>query len=513
MATTTSFKNLIDIPVWRPNTPLPVATAAGMSVASDLRNSDRNAPFNYLIASNTQMFAYLPANDEWMPLISPGLAGTFGAGATSVFHPTQGPRGTIAAGATTTQFTLTTALPAAVAINQLANAGDGGGFYVRVVGNAAGSSGKTEVRQVIANTAGTNPTVVLDSPLTFTPATGDTYEFRSGRVYMLGAGTVAANIWRFYDVLTNSLNAVALATANLPATITVDSTLVALSEGHTPVNANVGEGYLGLITATATSGTTITGSAMPAALAANEYRNFQIRIVTDPTTPTAVGQRRRISSHTGGATGVFTVAAWAVTPSATAVFVVENDDDKILLLSGSAATVYNYNIAANTWDTTTWAAAAAARGAGTVCAHSFGIQVDPANRYARHSNIFSFRGGNVATLDVLDIAGSATGTWSSAITYGNSSTLFTTGSCGVYDAVTNGGKYLYMQVSGTQRFIRFDLLNRILEPWTYLRYPQGAATVGSKLHMAFFIDGSTKLSFLFSPRQTGTEQFSILCQR
>ena len=114
------------------------------------------------------------------------------------------------------------------------------------------------------------------------------------------------------------------------------------------------------------------------ALATNEYRNFQVRIVTDATTPTAVGQRRRISSHTSGATGVFTVAAWAVTPSSNATFVIENDD-KILLFTNQT-TVYGCNITANTWDTSTWAAATAARGAGTVCDQAFGIVPDAANR-------------------------------------------------------------------------------------------------------------------------------------
>ena len=511
MATTLGFKSIIDLPAWRPTSPAPVATAAGGCVVYDKRNSERNAPFNYYLSSATGLQAYLPANDEWATLASPALTGTFGAGANAVFHPTAGPRGTIAAGATTTQLTLTTALPAAVAINQLANRGDGEGFWIRIIGNASGSSGKTEARQIIANTAGTTPTITLDSALTFTPANGDAYEIRSGRVFMLSAGVLVAGMWKYYDLATNSMSG-NLATTNLPATVGGDSQLVALSEGHIPSNANVSEGFLGNITATASSGTTITGSAMPSALATNEYRNFQVRIVTDTATPTAVGQRRRISSHTSGATGVFTVAAWAVTPSATATFVIENDDDKIILFTNQT-NVYNYNITANTWDTSTWAVAPAARGTGTVCDQAFGIVPDPANRYARHSNIFSVRGGGVSTIDVLDIAGAATGAWSANIDYGQKAQTFTTGTCGAYDAVTNGGKYLYLQINGTQRYSRFDMLNRMLEPWAYNRYPQSTATVGGKMHMAFFIDGATKLAFLYSIRQTGTEQFSVALQR
>lgn len=446
-----------------------------------------------------------------MQLGSPALTGTFGAGAASIFHPSQGPRGTIATGGTTTQFTLTTALPAAVAVNQLANNGTGSGFTIRVIGNAAGSSGKIEERRIIANTAGTTPTITLESALSFSPALGDAYEILSGRVFLLSASTLAAGMWKYYDIATNSFSG-NLATTNLPATVGGDSSLVALSEAHVPWSSTINTGFLGSITATATSGTTITGSAMPAALTANEYRNFQVRITQDTGTPTAVGQRRRISSHTGGATGVFTVAAWAVTPSATATFVIENDDDKIILFTNQTS-VYNYNITANTWDTSTWAAAANAGAAGIVCEQSFGIVVDPANRYARHSNIFRIRGGNVATVDVFDIAGASTGSWSADIAYGNKATTFTTGTCGAYDPITNAGKYVYLQVSGGQRFARLDMLNRVLEPWANLRYPQSTAIVGGKMSMAYFIDGATALSFLYSPRQTGTENFSIACQR
>jgi len=203
----------------------------------------------------------------------------------------------------------------------------------------------------------------------------------------------------------------------------------------------------------------------------------------------------------------------AVHQHATATFVVENDDDKILLFTNQTS-VYTYNIAANTWDTTTFAAAAAAGAAGVSVEQSFGIALDAADPpNARHSFIYRVRGGAVSSIDVLDIAGGATGSWSAAVTYGNSGQTFTTGTCGAYDAVSNQGRYWYLSVSGGAQFVRFDMLNRVLEPWTLLRYTQGTAVVGRKLHMAYFIDGATKCSFLYAQRNTGTEHFSILCQR
>jgi hypothetical protein len=513
MATTLAFKELIDVPVWRPCSPAPAADGAAMCMAYDMRNTDRNIPLNYRLRSATILEAYHPINDDWIPLGSPALTGTFGAGAACVFHPSQGPRGTLAAGSTTTSVVLSTGLPSAVGINQLANDGAGAGFYIRIIGNATGSSGKTEAKRIIANTAGTTPTITLDSALSFVPATGDAYEIRSGRLFMLSAGALATGMWKFYDVATNSYS-VNLATTNLPATVGGDSVLVALSEAHMPNNQQTaGSGYFGIITAGAISATTITasGSVIPSGVAADEYRNFQIRIVED-TNVTAVGQRRRITSHTAGSTGVYTVPTWTVTPSAAAKFVIENDDDKILLFTNTAS-VHNYNIGANTWDTTTWAAPNV-RGQGTWAAHSFGIDhtLDTARR-SRHSFIYVGRGGGVPAIDVLDIAAAATGTWSNDIAYGNRNQGFGLGSCAAYDPVTLGGKYAYLQVNGTQRFTRFDVQNRVLEPFGYQRYAAGSQLIGQKLHLAFFIDGATRLAFLYSIRQSNVEQFAVAIGR
>ena len=510
MATTLSFKDNIDQFAWRFTAPGLAAMTAGSCVAWDSRNSSRNTPFNYTLTNATTFSAYSPLTNDFLPLPSPALAGTFGAGAACVMHPTQGPRGTLAAGATTTTVVLSTALPAAVGPNQLANRGDGEGYTIRIV---SPSSGKTEARQIVANTAGTTPTITLDSALTFTPASGDIYEIRSGRVYLLGAGTLAAGIFKAYDIATNSF--ATLSQVNLPASIAVDSSMVALSEGHTPSDAaDSNVGYFGNITSaagnTSTTLNTTTG-VLPSTLVANEYRNFQVRIVSDATAPTAVGQRRRITSHTAGATAIFTVPTWTVTPSANAVFVVENDDDKILLFTNQT-NVYNYNITANTWDTSTWATPVAG-GAGTVAAHSHGIIRDPSGN-ARHSFIYRIRGGNSNIIDVLDIAGAATGAWSNDIPYGNKGALFNTGTCGAQDPITNGGKYLNLNINGTQRHARFDMEHRVLEPLSFLHFGgAGAAHVGGRLGMCWFFDGTTKVGLLSNALCTSSAQVQLLLQR
>jgi hypothetical protein len=498
-----TYRPLVNLPVWRYDAQLPVAMAAGQCLAYDHRNNDDGSPFIYWLASNTLFHAYDPATAGLFTLASPALSGGFSPGACAVFHPSQGPRGTIAAGATTQAITLTTALPAAVAANQLANRGDGKGFVVRVIGNAAGSSGKIESRRVIANTAGTTPTLTLDTPLTFTPVLGDGYEFRSGRVFLLGAGALGAGIFKYYDVLTNSYSG-SLATANLPATISTDTVMISLSESHVPWNRAPGSGFVNgagtydngknCIAATAATSTTITGSVMPAdvgvvlGLQANEHRNFQVRIVEDATNPTAVNQRRRIASHTGGANAVFTVSAWTVTPSATAKFVIENDDDKIIARSSATASVYNYNVTANTWDTTTWAAAPAVHGAGLVFQQAFGVVPDVAKN-ARHSQVFCFRGGNAATLDVFDIAGAATGSWSADVPYGKRGLMnFNTGTCAAYDPATMEGCLLHINHQAQSYMMRFDMKHRILDVNTQFDGQQGAVHVGQRMANALYID-------------------------
>lgn len=520
MSTTLDFKDIIDLPQWRPESPLIAATGAGMTMVSDGRNDETRNPNIYLLRSNTALDVFDPGTGDWMPLASPALGGTFGAGAGAVFHASAGPRGTIAAGSTSTVINLTTALPATVGINQLANRGDGVGYRIRIIGSSAGGSGKIEERNIIANTGQTTtPAITLDSALTFTPASGDSYEIISGRVFLLGAAAPTTNTWRFYDIATNSYST-SLSTTNLPATISTDSAFVSLSELHTPNDRSPSTGFVNggatadgknAIQATASTANTITGSGMTA-IATNEYRNFQVRIVEDTTTPTAVGQRRRISSHTSGAAGVFTLSTnWTVNPSTSAKFVVENDDDKIILRSSGTTALYNYNITANTWDTSTWAAPVA-NGAGSVATQAYGITRDGSTGGAKHSFVVFIRGAATSNIDILDIAGAATGSWTNGVTYGNSSQTFTTGTCGAYVPATQGGRFLYINVNGTQRFARFDVRNLYMDPGTYLRFPQSTAIVGGKMAVSLFVDGATKLPFIYHATNTQAQMFSIAVQ-
>ena len=511
-----TFKKVIDRLVWAQVAPTPNAHVAASALCSDLRSDLSRNPFVYQLVSNTVLNRYNIVTKAWASVQSPALAGTFAAGAAMAFAPSFGLVGTIAAGATTTRVVLSTALPTAVGLNMLANRGGSGeyGFKLRIIDTVAG---KTAERYITGNSAGTTPTINVLSSFGFTPSTGARYEIIAGRVFMLGAGTTASNIWRSLEVASNTLST-GLSTTGLPATIATDSDILVLDEQYTPYDCSPGDGMIkgaynydtGVVaryalTATATAAGTLTGQATlgDAVVAANEYRNFQIRIVEDTTTPTAVGQRRIIASHTAGASPVYTLGtSWTVTPSATAKYVIELPN--LMLLRSSATTpvyTYNYtdatinngtnNITSNSWSTTYFGAAPSNNASGGGWAPSFGIQPDAA-RNARQSFCYFFQGG-VATLAVLDIAGSITGTWTNSITYDGSTTL-TVGTCGTYAPFENEGRMFYMNIytaSAVNQMFRFDVQNRILSPFTATDFLQsGSATIGKRMAAYAALDGT-----------------------
>lgn len=511
-----TFKKVIDQLSWRQVAPAPNAHAAAVCVASDLRSGLSRNPFVYQLVSATVLNRFNIVTKAWNFVSSPALTGTFGVGAAMAFAPSLGLVGTIAAGATTSKVTLSTALPTAVGLNMLANRGGSGeyGFKLRITDTVAG---KTEERYITGNTAGTTPVINVISPFSFTPATGARYEIIAGRVFMLSAGTMASNAWRSYEVASNTLST-GLSITNLPATVGTDSAIMVLDEQYTPFDCMPGEGMvLGAFTydtgvetrkalaATAAGASALTGQATlgDAVVAANEYRNFQIRIVQDLTNPTAVGQRRIIASHTAGPSPVYTLGtAWTVTPSASAMYVIELPN---LLLARSSATtsVYTYNygdatvnngtnsIASAAWSATYFGVAGAAGAAGGMWAPSWGIQPDD-NRNARHSHCHFFRGG-AATVDTLDIAAAIAGTWSSAIAIDGAVTL-TTGSNGCLAPNDNEGRMFYMNIyvaSAINQIYRFDVKNRVLAPFTPTDFLQaGTAVIGNRMATYCAIDGT-----------------------
>ena len=516
-----TFKKVIDRQMWVQSTPNVNAHAAGASVASDLRNNITRNPFVYFLGSNAVLNRYNVVQKSWQRVsATPLTAGTFAAGATSWFAPSFGAVGTIAAGATTTSVVISTALPSAVGVNQLANRGGSGefGYRLRIIDTTAG---KTEERWITANTAGTTPTITLGAAFSFTPASGARYELLSGRLYMIGATSLAAGAFRSFEVATNTFANRSI--TNLPASLTTDSAATVLDEQYVPYNHAPGEGMvkgsfvydtgLSSLTATAAAASTLTGQATggDAVIAANEYRNCQIRVVADSTTPAAVGQRRVILHHTAGPSPVYTLgAAWTTQPSATAKYVIELPNLVLLRTTANTATyVYNYadasyvgnvTIASDAWNATWIAAAPGNHGAGNVWAPSWGIQPDTP-RNARHAFCFNFRGGATTTLDLLDLSG-GTGSptagapplWTGAVVYDGGADAFNAGTTAAHSPFGGEGRYTYANIyvaSQLAQMYRFDAQNRVLSPHVATDFIQaGTATVGARMAAFAAIDGS-----------------------
>lgn len=513
------LKPVHDFFEWQPCANALNPHAAGGSLCNDLRNNETRDPHIWQYASATVFNAYSLKGNEWQFIGSPAM-GTFAAGACCCFVASAGPAGTLAAGWSTTQGALTTALPAAVGINQLANRGDDIGFRIRITGNAAGSpssSGKTEERTIVGNTAGTTPTITLDSALSFKPEAGDRYEIMSGRVFMLAT---AAGVMKWYDLATNSFSA-ALNVTNLTTPAT-DTAMCVLDELYVPSNRAPGEGFFGEMTATGVTNVTnatVTGTsaAADASLQASEYANFQIRITEDTAQPTAVGQRKKITSHTAANPTVYTLSGtFAVQPSNTAKYVVEGIGD-LIVRTAAGALCHTYAAggwrADGAWSTGVTNGASAAlqipaapanTAAGICMQWAFSCdtaEVDPAKNF-RYSGVYLLRGGNVATMDVLDLAtlSWSTGIGGTAVAYGGSGTLFTTGTSWILDPASNDGEYIYLNINpaaAITRMARMDLKCRTLEAWGNNRLFQGAAAVGNRVACGVVVDGATKGTYVY----------------
>lgn len=540
MTLTLSFKDVLDKPEWRPLAPCTVTHAAAMNLACDMRNDgSRRNPYIYKLSSTTVVEKYLKEADDWIPKTYATLTGgAISAGAFSLFVPSHGPAGTVAGSPTTTSFTLA-ALPfsATVLPNQLANCGDGDGFMIRVIGKTAG---KIEVRRIVGNTSGATPIVYLESALTFTPALTDTYEILSGRLYVLGAGTTAAGYFRCIDIATDAVSG-NLSVTNLAATIGTDTFALSLDEQYVPYNRDPGEGFVDngstydsaayacIVAKAGGSATTIVADLSTGgnatSLIADEYKNFQVRIVEDTVAPTAVGQRRRITSHTAGSSATFTVATWTVTPSSSAKFVIENNNDS-LWWTNAATVTYSYAAGGFAADAS-WSTAAAAggamqvanpgtaAGAATMAVSCFSIEPD-SNHNVRQGHIIRFRGAASVTVEQLDLTSGSNGVWSTIVPGNMPNATIGAGASGVHSPSVQQGRYFYFvpAVAAPSRCWRLDLLCRVVEPFAYFRYGQtGTAAVGQRMAVGIHQDGTSKLGFVYLLRHLATELFDVVISR
>lgn len=445
-----------------------------MSDKYDLNNS------GHIIqaASASSFWLYEADNDGWAQLPNSGATGTFAAGSCGEYRKHGAMGGTFTQ--TATAGTTTTITTNRTIVRSLA------GKTIRVIaGSGMGYEGT-----VLSNTLGANAviTVTVASAVAFDATTQ--FQVFSGSLWFFNAGTTAVG-FSVFDLATNAWTARSV--TGLPTAWGTTGQLVS--------TIGMAAGAFATGTATAGAASTLTNSGK--SWATNMFANFQIRI----TGGTGKGQIRKIASNTG--TVITVSSAWTVTPDATSVYAIEGDHDAFYLMGNNAVTMYKFTVSTNSWATLAPVAArsGAMAGGGTaewidsVTGWDNETQVPHYSTTIFKQNgryIYSFRGGATSTLDVYDIAGN---TWISGVAYGYQQETFTTGSSAVdMDGV------IYITKEATGRIFAFDINKNLLEPYatnTMQAALGGTAVEGDKVAIVPYIDGATKINFLYQLRHSG----------
>lgn len=460
MPTTSGNKKILDLKGWDFCAILPVATQAGTCIASSRHFRQQQL----CIRSNTEAFIYNPSEDGWIPITSPALAGTFGAGVSAV-------AGAWSTGATIGSASLTaTGGTVSTIITNQTLARDLRGYSAHILsGPNAGA-----VLPIVSNAVGANATITV-APQASAFSASTVYRLLTPRWYVVGAGTLAAGSFRVYDYATNTWTT--LSNTGLPAAIGTDGKLIA-----TP--SIVDGAFKSFATGTATSATATTLTQTGKTWTTSQWINSQVRI----TAGTGAGQIRTITANTAD---TLTVATWTTTPDATSQYAIEGNDNFLYYMGNNAVTLFRYDITANTWSTLTpGAARAAAPGAGMSghWVHSVS-ESDWTNESAIVNGryIYSFQGAATAALHRYDIAGN---TWAT-INYAPNAETFTTGT---KYALHNG--LLYIQKDVTGRWYAYDFARSEMFPWSQMLYPQGAAVAGDTAFDVIYKDGPTEIYYV-----------------
>jgi hypothetical protein len=462
MATTNGNKKILDLKRWDFCSPPPVASGAGVLVAPEFCYTQ----LALIVQSASVHYLYDANEDSYVQLPSAALAGTFGAGATAVGIPWSTGATIGAASLTATGGTSTT-----LVTNQTL-ARDLRGFQIQLLeGTSAG-----DIRTIASNTIGANATITVTSAFTASPTVTTTYRLLTPRWLVVNAGIQATGSVKFYDYATNTWTSVSQ--TSLPVTVGTDSAMASTS-------CYVGSSFNPLATGTSTGTNTVnTLNNTGKAWTTNQFTNMQIRI----TSGTGAGQIRTIASNT--ATTITTSANWTTTPDATSTYAIEGNDDHIYHVGSATANMYRYTISTNTWTTV---------GLGRAGSSSAGVSLNyffktgdatwgTENAIINGRRLYSFRGGGNGIVDYYDIP---SGTWT-APTYSPATETFTTGSSYAYD-----DSYIYIEKESTGRWLRFDPVRSCMEPWGVTTYTQGAAAVGNRSWMVYYIDGATTIRYVY----------------
>jgi hypothetical protein len=469
MPTTNGNRKILDLKRWEQVTPAPAATVAGSFIASSRHFRQQQL----YVRGNTEAYLYNPSEDGFVLTPSPGLAGTFGAGAAGVAGAWSTGTTVAAASLTATGGTTSTIVTNQTLARSLA------GYSIHIISGP--NAGLTLT--IVSNTIGANATITVATQASaFSAST--VYRLSTPVWYVLGAGTLASGSFRKYDWATNTYTT--LVNTGLPASIATDGKLIS-----TPSWLNTGYTAFATGTATSATGTTLVNSAKT--WTTNQWSNYQVRIVSG----TGAGQIRSITSNTGT---TLTVPTWTITPDATSVYSIEGNDDFIYYIGNGAVTMYRYSISGNSWSTLSPTAARAGAPAAGMSAHwIYGeTNTDWTNESViiNGRRIYSFRGGGTATLDYYDIA---LNTWVSGLTYAPATETFTTGT-----KYTYMGDKLYIQKDATNRWFELDIAEQGMMGWTTMPVVQGAAIVGDTAFDVTFYDGATEIHWVYMLMNTST---------
>ena len=472
MPTTNGNRKILDLKRWEFCAPAPAASASGSFVSSSRHFRQQQL----YLRSSTEAYVYNPAEDGWVQLASPALAGTFAAGACAT-------AGAWSTGSTTgaASLTATAGTTSTITTNQTL-ARDLRGYKIHILSGPNNGA----VLDIVSNQIGANAVITVATQASaFSAST--VYRLLTPRWYVLNAitasGTTTAAVFRVYDYATNTWTTLS---ANAPAAVIgTDSKLIA-----TP--SIVDGAFKNFATGTATSGTTTTIVQTGKTWTASQWINFQVRI----TAGTGAGQIRTITANTAD---TLTVATWTTTPDATSQYAIEGNDNFLYYMGSGAVTLYRYDIAANTWSTLTPVAArGAAPGAGM---SGHWVHSVPESDWTSESAInngryiYSFRGGAGAALDRYDIAGN---TWA-AITYSPNTEVFGSGT----KYALHDGR-LYIQKDATGRWFAYDFARNELFPWGTMLYPQGAAISGDTAFDVIYEDGATDIYYVYMVLNSST---------
>ena len=461
MPTTNGSRKILDLKKWDWCAPAPNSTQAGAFIVSS-RHFRQQQMF---VRSNSEAIMYNPAEDGWVNLPNPGLAGTFGAGAS-------GTAGAWSTGSTVGAGSLTATAGTASTITTNQNLQrDLRGYKVHILSGPNNGA----VLDIVRNTTGASSVITVATQASaFTAST--VYRLLTPRYYVVSAGTLAAGSFKVYDFATNTWTN--LSQTGLPATLGTDGKLIA-----TPSIVDGDFKSFATGTATSATGTTLVNSAKT--WTASQWINSQVRI----TGGTGAGQIRAITANVAD---TLTVSTWTTTPDATSVYAIEGNDNFLYYIGNNAVTMYRYDIAANTWSTLS--PGVARGGAPTTGMSGHWVHSVPETDWTNESAIqngrylYSFRGAAGALLDRYDIAANS---WS-AVAYSPATDTFTTGT----KYALHGGT-LYIQKEATGRWFAYDFARSEMFPWGTMLYPQGGAVLGDTAFDAVYKDGATEIYYVY----------------